>query len=443
MKIVYFDSFDYIDGYNEFITTTRYNFIQAALYVTQNEFVEHLIQRDQIRRGITLYYHDVFIDFTLFDENTTLQDVMLHYSIDPPGLIEIIDVLHDLTQFAKKDMSLKNVKVVPITYNYESMNDSTIQGIIQIILWGLYNLIVVQEEEEKVVESIESTTNINSIDSIFVHGGGPTATLTLGVLSVFLQTHTEIKNFKGASMGSILATFVCINPLHELYERFINAVTKHVFRDGLEKPEVSIPLNYQETLTFIRFFLGESVARLTLQEFYDIHLAPYNKTLDILVTDVSTCNYDIFNNITKPNVLLEDALMCSCGVPFAIGFTNIENKKYCDGDLFSFNYLKKHPNIYRIILTFKDSNTKTFDKKMFGPFCSPGAPLYRVIDTVEYYVEKYLQRMDENKKHPLTYVVPIREYLPMLNGTPLMGSRNYHILNYQYGVDWALEHLCS
>jgi hypothetical protein len=440
MKIVYFDSFDYVDGYNELITTTRYNFIQAALYITQNEFVEHLIQRDQIRRGITLYYHDTFIDFTLFDDNTTLKDVMLHYSIDSPGFIEIIDVLHDLTQFAKKDVSLQNIKIIPMTYSHDSMNDSTIQGIIELILWALYNSIVSKT-------AALTTTSFHepdgSIDSLFVHGGGPSATLTLGVLSVFLQTYTEIKNFKGASMGSILATFVCINPIHELYERFINAVTKHVFRNGLNKPEVSIPLNYQETLTFIRLFLGESIARLTLQEFHDLHLAPHNKTLDILVTDVSICNYSIFNNITKPNVLLEDALMCSCGVPFVVGLKDIENKRYCDGDLYSYNYLHDHPNTYRILLTFQDSNTKTFDKNMFGSFCSPGAPLYCVIETVEYYVELFLKNLDTCGKHPLTINVPIREYLPMLHATPLLGSRNYHILNYQYGVDWALEHMCS
>jgi hypothetical protein len=437
MKIVYFNSFEYIDGYTNIITTTRFNFIEAALYITQNDVIEHLIQRDQIRRGFALYYHDVFIDFTLFDDNTTLKDVMLHYSINLPSFLEIIDVLHDLTLFAKKNVSLQNVRLVPMTYNHDLINDTSIHGMLQLVLWGLYNTIIEEKHENHL-----SQEPFETIDSIFVHGGGPSATLSLGVLSVFLQSHQHIKNFKGASMGSILVTFVCIYPLHELYERFINAVTKHVFRNGLNKNEVAVPLNYQETLFFIRLFLGKDIARLTLRQFHETYLSPYNKTLDILVTNISTCDFEIFNHITKPNVLLEDALMCSCGVPFVIGIKEIEGKKYCDGDLFSFNYLQKNPNTYRILLTF-ENEIKTFDKKLFGSFCAEGAPLHCILETIDFYVKNYLIRLDKCGQHPLTFNVPIREYLQMLNGTALMGSRQYHILNYQYGVDWALEHLFS
>lgn len=433
MKIVYFNSFEFHEGSYEVVTTTRYNFIQAALYITQNEVIEHLIQRDQIRRGFSLYYHDTYIDFTLFDDNTTLKDVMLYYSIELPGFIEIIDALHDLTQFAKKNVSLKNIKIIPYLYNTDVINDTTIQGLLNLILWGLYNTIIMRsshEEEEYVV-------NMENIDSIFVHGGGPSATLSLGVLSVFLQTHRDIKHFKGASMGSILATYVSIFPIHELYERFISAVTKHVFRN---KNEVDVPLNYEETIKFIRLFLGEDIASLTLRQFYETHLAPNDKTLQILVTDLSISNYTIFDHTTKPNVLLEDALMCSCGVPFVIGIKEIEGKKYCDGDLFSFHYLQKHSNTYRILLTFKNES-KTFDKSMFGSICTEGAPLHSVVETVDYYIKNYLLLLDKCGNHPLTLNVPIREYLPMLNGTPSMGSRQFHILNYQYGVDWALENL--
>ncbi len=435
MKTVYFNSFEFYEDSYEVVTTTRYNFIQAALYITQNEVIEHLIQREQLRRGFSLYYHDIFIDFTLFDENTTLKDVMLYYSIDLPGFIEITDVLHDLTQFAKKNVSLKNVKIIPLPYNDETINDTTILGLLNLILWGIYNTIIMSTEEE--VNTIQQE---HVIDSIFVHGGGPSATLSLGVLSVFLQTHRDVKHFKGASMGSILATYVSIFPLHELYERFINAVTKHVFRHGLNKNEIAVPLNFQETLQFIRLFLGRDTAHLTLREFYELHLAPHNKTLQILTTDLSISNYAIFDHITKPNVKLEDALMCSCGVPYVIGIKEIEGKKYCDGDLFSYNYLQKHPNTYRILLTFQNE-AKTFDKSMFGSICKEGAPLYCVIDTVDFYVKKYLTLLDKCGNHPLTLNVPIREYLPMLNGTALMGSRQFHILNYQYGVDWALENL--
>ena len=438
MKIVYFDLFDYIDGYNDIITTTRYNFIEAALYITQNEELEHLIQRSHIRRGINLYYHDIFIDFTLFDDNTTLKDVMLYYSIELPGFIEIVDVLHDLTRFAKKKMSLHNVKVLPLDYNADDINDNTIQGMLNLMLWGLYNMILTTSTTTE--DCTQVTQEEERIDSIFLHGGGPSATLALGVLSVFLQTHIDIKHFKGASMGSILATFVSIFPIHELYERFVSAVTKHVFRHGPNKNEFAVPLNYDETIYFIRLFLGQKNARLTLHQFYELHLAPHGKTLQILVTDLSTSNYAIFDHITKPNVLVEDALMCSCGVPFVVGIKEIDGKKYCDGDLFSYNYLQKNQNTYRILLTFQN-DAKTFDKNMFGPICNEGAPLHCIIETVDYYVNNYLLSLDKCGNHPLTINVPIREYLPMLNGTPLLGSRQYHILNYQYGVDWALENL--
>ncbi len=433
MKTVYFDTFLPQNNTYEIVTTTRYNFIEAALYILQNEEIEHLVQKDLIRREYTLYYHQTYIDFSIFDDNTTLKDVMLHYSIELPSFVNIVDKIRDLTKFGKCNIKIENYS--PMIYKPELINDTSLQGLLEFLLWGLYNIVNPTSTSSPSLND----TQQQDVDTIFLHGGGPSATLTLGFLNVFLQSK-NIKHFKGASMGSIIATYASIIPLHEFYDRFINAVTKHLYRKNTSEEYVS-PLNVQETLNFTRLFLGQDNCKMTLLQFYKTHLEPYGKTLDILVTDVSTSNYKIFNHLTKPNVILEDALLCSCGVPFVIGIQEIDGKKYCDGDLFSYKYLQENPNMYRVLLTFQNTNTKTFDKSVFEPFCLPGAPLHCVLESVEFYIDRYLEHLDFCSKHPFTFNIPLREYLPMLNGTALMGSRQFHILNFQYGVDWAMENL--
>jgi hypothetical protein len=427
MKTVYFDTFLPQNNTYHIITTTRYNFIEAALYILQNEEIEHLIQIDLIRREYTLYYHQTYIDFSIFDDNTTLKDVMLHYSIELPSFMSIVDKIHDLTKFGKCNIKIENYS--PMIYKSDLINDTSIQGLLEFLLWGLYNIIVNQSSDNNNDDNLQQ----QDLDTIFLHGGGPSATLILGFLNIFLQSK-NIKHFKGASMGSIIATYASIFPLHIFYDRFIDAVTKHLYPKN-KSEEIVSPLTQQETLKFTRLFLGQDVCKMTLLQFYKTHLEPNEKTLDIIVTDISTSNYTIFNHITKPNVILEDALLCSCGVPFVIGIQEIDGKKYCDGDLFSYNYLQENPNMYRVLLTFQNTNTKTFDKSVFESFCLPGAPLHCVLESVEFYIDRYLERLDFCSKHPLTFNIPLREYLPMLNGTATLGSRQFHILNFQYGIE--------
>ena len=78
---------------------------------------------------------------------------------------------------------------------------------------------------------------------------------------------------------------------------------------------------------------------LPLEEIYNLFPT---KELDIIVTKLTTFDNYVLNYINTPNVILKDAIIASCSIPYVIGITTLENIQYIDGDLTSSKYMEKN-----------------------------------------------------------------------------------------------------
>lgn len=143
-----------------------------------------------------------------------------------------------------------------------------------------------------------------------------------------------LESIWGTSIGSVMGAIICLKPdINDIIEYIINKPWEKELDLSLEKILKTIgKKGFFDNKILKSFF--EHILRnnglsktTTLKELYE-----HSKIkLNILVTNLTSFQLEIFNYETKPDLNLIDALYMSCTIPFVFQPCFKDNKCYMDG----------------------------------------------------------------------------------------------------------------
>jgi predicted acylesterase/phospholipase RssA len=166
-------------------------------------------------------------------------------------------------------------------------------------------------------------------------GGGTKGVFHFGIL-LELQKHQEL-NFPGGvygvSVGSIIATYIAFGlPVNmEIFEKMNHMFSPAFFIEEVDFPKLAN--SYTSKGLFTTDHLCRSVSTIFLYHGIDIRTAKLSDAkmpLYIFASNLTKGKPTIF----KDNVLLIDAIRCSCAVPGIFQPQVLYDEIYIDGDMF-------------------------------------------------------------------------------------------------------------
>lgn len=171
------------------------------------------------------------------------------------------------------------------------------------------------------------------MENLVISGGGIYGYYGFGIIKYLEENNYlhSINKFYGTSIGSFICLLVLLgyNSL-ELERTLIKYdISKTVDIDILNlfnNYGISNNIKFKRLISiFIRIKAKES--DITFKRLYEM----YNKELNIIATNLETCNETIFNYKNTPDILIVDAITASCSVPLIFEPVKIENTLYVDG----------------------------------------------------------------------------------------------------------------
>lgn len=415
---------------NTLICMNRYVLQEILKIILEVEHETHLVSYELYKsKGIQIFFCD---GNEIKEEHETIQDFINSLNLQE-NYYEQINILNDLfiplPDLFEVFINTSNLQII---YTFE---EDTIQGdnLVDIIEFCKHYII---QQKIKNIRNIQNNNNtIIEFDNekIYLHGGGPTATILFGILIIFLQQNRQIKKFSGSSMGALITSFFYIysDNLSISHERCLDKI-----RETCEyhDPNSTPILNRETTTNFLENLIESKYLNATLLELHNLFPT---KELDIIVTKLSNMQCCILNYQNTPNVLLKDAILASCSIPYVTGITTINNIKYIDGDLTSSEYMKlNNCHCFKLLHPVSSNNKKEEDIEYnFGAMS--------VLNVFKNFFEVLIKDIKNNMTHNYgkKYEIPARESLQLLTLNPPLGTYDFHILNVQYGIDWAIENL--
>ena len=242
--------------------------------------------------------------------------------------------------------------------------------------------------------TINEYKNNDFIKHLVISGGGILGFSYYGILKESnkqkLWMYKDIQTIYGTSIGSILATIMCLQyDWQTLDEYLINRPWQKVFHYDLNVIFNCVQNNgiYSRTLTekiFSPLLLGKDIPiNVNMFDFYQ----KTKMELHIMITNVNHLKPVDISYKTHPNWLLIDAIHASCSIPILFQPIYIDNILYCDGG-FCTNYpidecIQNGANPNEILgINAEWVNNEDIDITMFSLF-----------DYVVYLLNKILQKI--------------------------------------------------
>lgn len=169
--------------------------------------------------------------------------------------------------------------------------------------------------------------------NLVLSGGGVKGILHLGALKT-LEEKTilkNIKNYGGASSGSIIALLICIgytyNDIMIIFLK-INIDKFYDISDIFEFLNIYGLINLDPLEKLLRVLLENKFKKkyLTFNELYNLT----KKTLHVNSINLNTTKETIFNYINTPDIDIIDACLASSSLPFIFPPKLINNEHYID-----------------------------------------------------------------------------------------------------------------
>jgi len=173
---------------------------------------------------------------------------------------------------------------------------------------------------------------------IVLPGGASNGFNDFGAIYYFMKNNLiDIKNIEtihATSVGSLLATVLCLNHDIDEYQQYIiNCSMDKIFY--IDPEEV---MNVTQSTGFINdncfkdyikpFFEANNVSiDITLQQFFELT----NISLYIYVTEINTMSPIAFSHINNPDLKLFDAIRGSCSLPILFSPLVYNGQLYVDG----------------------------------------------------------------------------------------------------------------
>lgn len=327
---------------NEITFLFKHVLIEFLLHITNNEFIEQIVDIDLC--DYTIYYCAKRVNLT---KGMTIKDIF-----PPTNYFQSIEELYDIVEFHKNIEHIHPYHTVVLHRNENMTFENTFYDKITFFRHFFTNYFYKILKPTMINETLSSTSLSTSLSStslsskIFIHGAGPFGSLLLGALSGLLQKNVnKYHEFTGVSFGAVIATAcVFLNP-DDFFDRML-------LFENIYENEINPMLSEEIIRNFIRTFLGDEIIHKKLYEIQQI-VEHKGKKLKIIASNITDCIYEDMIS-TNPDMTLYDALICSCAIPIIIPFQTHGNKTYSDGVLYVHDYLQEHPNGYKeICINFK------------------------------------------------------------------------------------------
>lgn len=166
--------------------------------------------------------------------------------------------------------------------------------------------------------------------NLVLSGCGSNAIAYIALLKIINENNINIKNFAGASSGSIAIFLISLNYSYiDIYNIFIYNDSRKFFDIDINFNYKNINLlNFNKIEKILRLLLynKENTKYITFKEFYEKR----NKNLNIVAYNISHNKEIIFNYKNTPNKDIIESIISSCSIPFLFKINNISNNYYID-----------------------------------------------------------------------------------------------------------------
>jgi len=169
--------------------------------------------------------------------------------------------------------------------------------------------------------------------NLLLSGGGLRGLLHLGAIKALEERNLlkNIKNYGGASAGSIIGLLLCIGYNYNDIMIIILKINMNKFydiSDVFELLNIYGLMNWDPCERFLRLLLETKFKKkyISFKELYELT----NKTLHINAINVNTNEEIIFNYKNSPNIDIVDACLASSSLPFLFSPKIINDNYYID-----------------------------------------------------------------------------------------------------------------
>lgn len=191
--------------------------------------------------------------------------------------------------------------------------------------------------------------------NLIIGGGSYKGLIFLGVLHYLYKTDKigHIDNFYGCSIGSIIGVFLFmkIKPIE-----IFNLLQELSFTNYLNMDVTGLLNNFTlmggKFFEFWReYFKQHENENITIKDFNK----KYNCNINLFATCINTRKTVLFNEENYPDVLVLDAAIASCSIPFIFPPVKINDQYYVDGEAKSYyNILNEYITDDTIIIKLQD-----------------------------------------------------------------------------------------
>jgi predicted acylesterase/phospholipase RssA len=170
----------------------------------------------------------------------------------------------------------------------------------------------------------------STVEHLSLGCGGSRGILILGALSVLQKEEwlAQVKTFYGCSVGSIIATGLCLGVSCDTMKRRVirNPIRFSTQPDDVLKNTRKFGMHGGKALrTFIK-----KVTRVGTKTFRDVY-EQTGKTLVVVVCNITTRQIEHWSHESHPTTKVITALRLSCGVPFVFTHGTHQGHVYVDG----------------------------------------------------------------------------------------------------------------
>lgn len=218
----------------------------------------------------------------------------------------------------------------------------------------------------------------NGFKAICIGAGGTVGLYYMGVLDYYYEKKllNDVMYYSGTSIGALICGFLMIgySPRDMLVYSCKKDFTKHIGKMSIQNLLTKYGLiDTTELKKYLETAIIDKLGFIpTLKDMYDsvkkiFYCTGYKVSRDAKESSANT----YFSYETHPTMLLSDAMMCSCSIPFLFSRSPVDDGVYIDGAVFDpvpVKILMDHflQEDYKQILTisFKRKNQKE-DENIF------------------------------------------------------------------------------
>lgn len=202
-------------------------------------------------------------------------------------------------------------------------------------------------------------------DSICLSGGGIKGISFLGVLkylnNIDFINVSNINNWFGVSVGGLIAFLFIIGYNHdELTDFILNFDLLKLDNDNsFDLLFNNYGLNNGDKIIYLlSYFLKNKLNKddITFIDLYNL----YNKKLNIVGTNYTTCSEELFNYINTPNMSIITAIRITISIPIYFTPVFYNNNYYIDGGFMN-NFPIKYCNTNSTLGIYIKNNTNNFN----------------------------------------------------------------------------------